>query len=574
MFELMLTLLERLGIIVTIAFILTRFRFLRQLLQTDQLERKQQVLAIIFFGIFGIIGTYTGLAFHTESMQFDRFAYELAQQEALANSRVIGVVIAGVLGGYKIGIGAGLIAGVHRFTLGGFTNLACGVSSIIAGIIAGAFYKKNKHVSLLKAAMIGALAEAIQMLIILLIAKPFEQAITLVQGIGIPMIVANGIGSAFFLLIIRNLLNEEEKVGAIQAQKSLRLAELTLAHLRKGLNQESAHSACEILYREIEASAIAMTDKERILAHVGVADDHHQSNSPIQTDITKRVLSKGKLVVSDREGIQCVHKDCPLNAVVIAPLKQRGETIGTLKFYFRSEKEITGVVIQLIKGLSSLLSNQLELAEADRAIQLAKEAEIKALQAQISPHFLFNTLNIIVSLIRTDQKKARKLLISLSHFLRQNLSGTTEELTTLAQELKHVEAYLAIEEARFVDKLAVHFDVDQGVLQQKVPPLTLQPIVENAVKHGIRDKEKNCMITISIKQKEEGTVVSVQDNGSGMDIERLQKIGKEKLPSKSGTGIGLYNVNRRLLMMFGEKSGLTIQSEHAKGTTVQFQLDS
>ncbi|WP_243300111.1 sensor histidine kinase [Bacillus litorisediminis] len=574
MFELMLTLLERLGIIVTIAFIVTRFRFFRQLLQTDHLERKQQVSAIIFFGIFGIIGTYTGLAFHTVSLEFDRFADNLAQQEALANSRVIGVVIAGILGGYKIGIGAGLIAGVHRFTLGGFTDVACGLSSIIAGVIAGAFYKKNKHVKLSTAGMIGALAEAVQMIIILLIAKPFDQAWTLVQGIGIPMIVANGIGSAFFLLIIRNLLNEEEKVGAIQAQKSLRLAELTLAHLRKGLNQQSAQAACEILYREIEASAIAMTDKDKILAHVGVADDHHQSNSPIQTDITKRVLAKGTLAVSDRDGIQCIDKECPLNAVVIAPLKQRGETIGTLKFYFKSEKEITDVVIQLIKGLSSLLSNQLELAEADRAIQLAKEAEIKALQAQISPHFLFNTLNIIVSLIRTDQKKARKLLINLSHFLRQNLSGTTEELTTLEQELKHVEAYLSIEEARFVDKLAVYFEVDQDELQRKVPPLTLQPIVENAIKHGIRNKEKNCMITISIKREKEGTIVSVQDNGSGMDAERLQQIGKDKLTSKNGTGMGLYNVNRRLVMMFGENAGLSIQSEPSKGTTVRFHLEN
>src|SRR5690606_9255286 len=130
---------------------------------------------------------------------------------------------------------------------------------------------------------------------------------------------------------------------------------------------------------------------------------------------------------------------------------------GTLKFYFRSEREITNLAMELISGLSLLLSNQLEIAEADKAYQLAKEAEIKALQAQISPHFLFNSMNTIISLIRIDPGKARKLLVSLSHFLRQNLSATTVSMTTLEQELRHMKAYLEIEETRFVDKLQVIF---------------------------------------------------------------------------------------------------------------------
>lgn len=570
MFELMLTMLERLGIIVTIAFLLTRFRFFRQMIHHENIGRKQQLLAILFFGSFGIIGTYSGVSFDTDSLQLNRWASELTQNEAIANSRVIGIIIAGLLGGYKVGIGAGLIAGVHRFTLGGFTDLACGISAVVAGIIAGFFYKRNEDINLLSAFFIGALAEAVQMLIILVIAQPFDKALTLVQGIGIPMILANGIGSALFLLIIRNLLNEEEKIGALQAQKALRLAEFTLGHLRKGLHVESATEACLILHREVQASAIAITDQEKILAHVGVASDHHKVQSPILTDVTKKVIQEGRLIVANKGEIQCTHSKCPLHAVVIAPLKQRGNTIGTLKFYFRSEKEITDVVIQLIKGLSSLLSNQLEISEADKAYQLAKEAEIKALQAQISPHFLFNSLNIIVSLIRTDQKKARKLLIALSHFLRQNLAGTTEKWITLEQELQHVRAYLQIEEARFVDKLQVIYDIDEQALQQKIPPLTLQPIVENAIKHGIKDKERNCEVIISIKQLNSRTYISVKDNGSGIEKDRLQSIGKEIVPSESGTGLGLYNVNRRLVMMLSEKSALLIESDYTRGTTVSF----
>ncbi|TYS14481.1 sensor histidine kinase [Rossellomorea vietnamensis] len=570
MFDLLFTMLERLGLIVTIAFILTRFRFFQSMVYQDKLRGRQQIVAILFFGFFGIIGTYSGLSFNTETMDFNRWAMNLGTDEAIANSRVIGVVLAGLLGGYRVGLGAGLIAGIHRFTLGGFTDIACGIASIAAGIVSGIFHQRNKHVKLPTAFLIGALAETIQMIIILLVAKPFEKALALVEMIGVPMILANGLGCALFLLIIKNVVNEEEKAGALQAQKTLRIADQTLAYLRKGMNTDSAKAVCEILFKEINPSAVAMTNKTSILAHTGKGDDHHRAGSPLQTHITKDVIKHGKLVVANDETIHCVNKDCPLGAAVIAPLKQRGETIGTLKFYFSSEKEISNVILELISGLSVLLSNQLEIAEADKALQYAKEAEIKALQAQISPHFLFNSMNVIGSLIRIDPAQARKLLISLSHFLRQNLTGTTAEITSLEQELKHVRAYLAIEEARFVDKLKVEYDIDEQSLSLMIPPLTLQPIVENAIKHGIKDKREDCLVKITITKKTHGSAISVHDNGQGILPERLKLLGVNSLESETGTGFALYNINRRLTMMFGEKAALNILSDYGKGTEVSF----
>ncbi|EDL64851.1 sensor histidine kinase [Bacillus sp. SG-1] len=572
MFDLLFTMLERLGIIVTIAFILTRFRFFQSMIYQDKLRGRQEVVAILFFGFFGIIGTYSGLAFNTDTLHFDRWAMTLNADEAIANSRVIGVVLAGLLGGYRVGLGAGIIAGLHRFTLGGFTDIACGIAAIAAGLISGIFFKRNKHVKLPVAFLIGALAETIQMGIILLVAKPFEKALTLVEMIGIPMILANGVGCALFLLIIKNVVNEEEKAGALQAQKTLRIADQTLAYLRKGMNAESAKAVCEILFKEIRPTAVAMTDKTSILAHTGLADDHHRAGSPLQTHITKDVIQHGKLVVANDETIHCVNKDCPLGAAVIAPLKQGGETIGTLKFYFSSEKEISNVILELISGLSVLLSNQLEIAEADRALQYAKEAEIKALQAQISPHFLFNSMNVIGSLIRIDPAQARKLLISLSNFLRQNLTGTTAEITSLEQELKHVKAYLAIEEARFVDKLKVEYDIDEKSLTHMIPPLTLQPIVENAIKHGIKNKNENCLVKITIDKLESGVNITVEDNGQGIPEERLALLGENSLESETGTGFALYNINRRLTMMFGKKAALKIKSEYGEGTKISFCL--
>ncbi|MFS0636508.1 sensor histidine kinase [Mesobacillus foraminis] len=571
MFELLITMVERLGIIVTIAFILTRFQFFRDMIYQEKLSKRQQFTAIVFFGFFGIIGTYTGLSLDTESLQFNRWTSGLATDEAIANSRVIGVVLAGLLGGYKVGIGAGLIAGLHRFTLGGFTALSCGLAAIIAGIVSGAFHRNN-HVKLSSAFFIGALAETLQMLVILLISRPFEQARTLVEIIGLPMILANGIGSALFLLIIKSVVNEEEKAGAIQAQKTLRIADKTLAHLRNGLNPDSAKAVCHILHNEIKTSAVAMTDLKEILAHVGLGYDHHRAENPIQTQITMDAIKQGEIVIANQRSIHCRVEGCPLGAVVIAPLKQRDTTIGTLKFYFATEKEITNVTMEVITGLSSLLSSQLEIAEADKARQLAKEAEIKALQAQISPHFLFNTLNTIVSLVRIDPAKARKLLVSLSHYLRQNLNVTTHTMTSLEQELKHVKAYLELEEARFADKLEVIYEIDPGALYKYIPPLTLQPIVENAIKHGIKNKESDCRIKITIKKCKRATYVKVEDNGHGMDSLRASQIGKSPIPSDTGTGLALYNVNRRLTMMFGEDAELKIKSQQDSGTEIAFSI--
>ncbi|WP_399630397.1 LytS/YhcK type 5TM receptor domain-containing protein [Sporosarcina sp. SG10008] len=558
--------------IVAVAFILTRFQFFKDLVHHDKLNRKQELTAILFFGFFGIVGTYFGVALNMNTLHFNSVATVLTSDEAIANSRVIGVVVAGLLGGYRVGIGAGLIAGIHRMTLGGFTAISCGLSTIVAGVVAGAFYRKGKALKPLTVFGIGALAEAMQMSMILLISKPFEKAFTLVEVIGVPMILANGVGTALFLLIVHNVISEQEKVTAMQAQKTLRIANQTLGYLRTGMNTDTAQAVCTILFRELQPSAVAMTNKTDILAHVGIASDHHKIGSPIRTDETRDVIHHGELVVVNDGTIHCDYPGCRLGAAVIAPLIRRGETIGTLKLYYPTEKVITDVSIELIAGLSSLLSNQLEIAETDRAYQWAKEAEIKALQAQISPHFLFNSLNMIMSLIRTDPDQARKLLTSLSYFLRQNVTGTTATQISLEQELSHVKSYLEVIEARFVDRLTILYDVDDNLLAEKIPPFTLQPIVENAIHHGINDMEKNSIIKMTVHNVGTEIEIRVEDNGKGITPERIAILGSAQIESETGTGVGLFNVNRRLMMTFGDQAALSIKSERNEGTTISFRI--
>ena len=570
---LLITMTERLGMIVTIAFVVTRFRFFRQMLNEDQFNRKQQMKAMLFFGVFGIIGTYTGLTLNPDSLEMDRWAYSVEENEAIANSRVIGAVLAGLFGGWQIGLGAGLAAGIHRYALGGFTALACGLATAVAGLLAGLFYRRNKQVKLQKAFLIGALAESVQMLIILLLSKPAERAFALVEQIGLPMVIANGLGSALFLLIIKSVVNEEEKAGALQAQKSLRIARRTLGHMRQGMNEQSAAAVCRILSEEVKASAIAITNETKILAHIGLGDDHHSSGRPLQTELTRKVIEGGEWITAGREEIHCRHDGCPLGAVIIGPLKKGNQTVGTLKLYFRSEKEISNVDIELMTGLCTLLSYQLEVSGLDEAHELARDAEIKALQAQINPHFLFNALNTIVSLIRIDPVKARKMLLHLSHYFRQNLSGTEKEWTIMSEELSHLQAYTNIEKIRFVDKLQIEYEVGEGTLAARIPPLTLQPLIENSINHGFKDKTENCLIRIVIKKEGDRAVkVAVQDNGGGIEPARLENLGLKGVDSKNGTGIALYNVNKRLILMFGGQAGLQIQSQQGKGTEISFRI--
>jgi two-component system, LytTR family, sensor histidine kinase LytS len=568
--------IERLGIIVTIAFVMTRLGFFRKLIeQRSNVKISQTMLIIFLFGFFGIIGTYTGLIVNAEVDEYAKWQLQLQENEAIANSRVIGIVAAGLLGGPWIGLGAGLVAGVHRYFLGGFTAFACGVSTIIAGLLAGYVgkrEKKNRLVSPQKAFLVGFLAEAMQMAIILLFAKPYSVAYELVSDIGWPMIIANGIGTGIFILIIKSVFYEEERMGAVQSQKALRLADRTVKYMRKGLNSSSAQSTCQILMKEVDAIAVSITNRTHILAHVGVASDHHQKDKPIQTEATKRVIETGELLKVGKKEIHCDRDDCPLGAAVMAPLLKGDEIVGTLKFYFHSEKVISPIMMELTKGIATLLSNQLELAEIDTHKELAKESEVKALQAQISPHFLFNAINVIVSLTRINPDKARTLLISLSQFIRQNLSGSTKSTSTLREECQHVKAYLAIEEARFFDRLQVVYDLDEEAMQTVVPSITLQPLVENAIKHGMKNQSEGFILKISITSGSDGVTVRVEDNGDGIDTSRLKSLLLEPVESQTGTGIALYNVNKRLEMMVGNESGLTIHSEKGSGTIVQFSL--
>ena len=203
-----------------------------------------------------------------------------------------------------------------------------------------------------------------------------------------------------------------------------------------------------------------------------------------------------------------------------------------------------------------------------------RRAEFELLQAQINPHFLYNTLDAIVwSAESKDEEKVIRMTRSLSDFFRGSLSKGRKDIS-IKEELVHVRSYLQIQQIRYQDILTYKIDIDDKYMECLIPKITLQPLVENALYHGIKNRRGGGCISLSAKDCDNGFIICVEDDGAGMDEERLKKVVKsltDRGPEETEI-YGLYNVNERIQLDFGREYGISIQSEHNKGTSVYINL--
>lgn len=543
---------ERMSVAATFAFLLSQFAIFRRMIYR-QGSMQEKVTITLVFGCIGILGTYSGIPIG----------------DALANSRVIGVMAAGLIGGPIMGGAAGIIAGGHRYLLGGFTAFSCGITSVCEGILAGMIhrYYPEKVIPWWMALVAGIAGEVLQMVIILLTAQPYELARELVDAIAVPMITVNSLGVAIFMLIIKTAIYTQEQVGAEQSHKALDIATKTLPYLRHGLDSKSAQATAQIIFDAGGYEAVAITDTERVLAFVGVEDAHHTTNTMGLTTSTYQVLASGEMYIAQSPlEIGCFCANCKLSSGIIVPLKRADHVIGTLKLYYTRSSAVGQADRVFASGVAHLFSTQLELTEIDRQAKLVVRAELKALYAQINPHFLFNTLNTITSLVRTKPDLARELLIKLGSIFRYSLHKTGRNIT-LNEELTQVRAYLMIEQARYGDKLIVKEEISPILGDCEIPFLTIQPLVENAIKHGLQPKENGGCIIIRAIAMEDDIVIYIIDDGIGMDVQERCPI---TIPSPEC--IGLSNVHERLQGQYGTGYGLGITSILGSGTTVTLRI--
>ncbi|WP_291636507.1 sensor histidine kinase [Clostridium sp.] len=550
MIELLRSLTDNLGYVILIAFFVSRIGSFKNIVQKDKLKRSDLIVLSIIFGAFGILGTYTGTEVNG----------------AIANTRIIGVMAGGILCGPFVGVMAGIIAGMHRLLvdIGGITTIPCTINTIISGIVAGIIYKKSNENNKWFYGLIGGLLmEILEMILILTISHPFSSALYIVKSIYFPMSFTNAIGIAILILIIQKILKEKEEIAAKQAQIALEIANKTLPYFRE-MDENSYEKICGIIKDSIDADAVAITNKEYILAHVGVGSDHHIKGHSIITEATKKVINDGKLIyLTNANQIECSNLNCNLKSAIIAPLKEGDEMIGALKIYYCKEDAISYVNISLAKGLSQIISTQLEISKLGELKDMANKAEIKALQAQINPHFLFNALNTIISFIRIDPNRARELILNLSTYLRYNLE-IGESRVDIYRELEQVKAYIEIEKARFGEKLHIIYNIEDD-LDVKIPSLIIQPIVENSIKHGILEGKGYGTVTIEIKKVQKGDImIVIKDDGVGIASEIIQEVYAGTMEESK---IGMSNVHNRLKYIYGE--GLKIE-RLTTGTRINF----
>lgn len=344
--------------------------------------------------------------------------------------------------------------------------------------------------------------------------------------------------------------------------ETLHTANLAAPPLRGGLTETAASRSARHLRALLGTLAVTLTDTERTLVWEGPGSHH----APKVLAAARRTLTDGRPIVVRPDELACEDLDCVISGAVVIPVSVDDNVVGTMAAVTSTEPGPG--LIRAAMETARWVSTQLELAELDRSRARLAQAEIRALRAQISPHFIYNALSTIASFVRTDPERARELLLEFAEFTRYSFRAHGE-FTTLAEELRSIDRYLMLERARFGDRLEVRLQIAPEVLPVAVPFLALQPLVENAVRHGLSAKAGPG--TISIIAEDAGTecLISVEDDGVGMDPERLRN---RAVDGADGTGTGLGNVDDRLRSVFGEEFGLVVETAPGAGTKVSMRI--
>jgi two-component system LytT family sensor kinase len=334
--------------------------------------------------------------------------------------------------------------------------------------------------------------------------------------------------------------------------ETLHTAALAAPALRQGLTADAAAKAARPLRALLGSRGIVVTDTDRVLASEGPGADQ------LTMGLVASVLRTGRPGVAGHRGSSGAR-------FVTAPLVVDERVVGTLSAV---DDDPTAVLTRGTAEVARWVSSQLELAELDASRARLAEAEVRALRAQISPHFIYNALTAIASYVRTDPEHARELLLEFADFTRYSFRRHGE-FTTLAEELRSIDRYLTLERARFGDRLQVTVRVAPEVLPVTVPYLCLQPLVENAVRHGLEGRAGPGQVTIVAVDDGADCAISVEDDGIGADPEQIRRalVGEGESDS-----IGVGNVDERLRSVFGDEYGLVIETGPGLGTKVSMRI--
>jgi two-component system LytT family sensor kinase len=245
---------------------------------------------------------------------------------------------------------------------------------------------------------------------------------------------------------------------------------------------------------------------------------------------------------------------------VLVPLLVQGKRAGALIAFYRAEGRPSHAELRVVQEAASLVSAQVELSIVAEQERRLAHAELRALRAQISPHFIYNALAAVAGEIHAQPEQARELLIDFAEFTRY-LFRDGRSYVTLGEEIEYVERYLRLEQARFRN-LKVAIDIPEKTRGAVVPAMSIQPLVENAVRYGVERRAGSGRVDIGARMVNGDVELRVSDDGSGIEPGRVPAV-----LAGAGGGIGISNVDARLRATFGERYALRIESEIGEGTT-------
>lgn len=332
--------------------------------------------------------------------------------------------------------------------------------------------------------------------------------------------------------------------------------------LREGFSQDAADRITQHLLDLLDCVAVGITDSTGALqSWDGEANEHYVDLEPAVT--LARSGQRREIVL--HENVPCRRASCPMRAAVVVPLVVDGQTQAVLIVVGR----FGGArLVKMVDAVAGFVRTQFELAALEDSKSALQRAEIKALRAQISPHFIYNALNTISALILTDPEQANELLLEFADFTRYSFRSSGM-FTTLAEEMRNIERYLAIETARFGGRLNVRLRIAPEVQSVVVPFLIVQPLVENAVKHGLAAKPGGGTVTVVAADDGNDAIISVEDDGVGMDPARLTELADEHA---SGEHVGLTNISARMLQLFGPGHGIVVDTAVGAGMKVTLRI--
>lgn len=377
------------------------------------------------------------------------------------------------------------------------------------------------------------------------------------------------------LVLLEMIISDEDRKKALQTNNILTLVGDALDQVRKGIAGENAKNICESLKKDLDIPGVCIIKRNECLYFPGSEKHVYPAESETFKNIQRRIFEEGLIFEGDHKLIfgDCP-KDCEFTNIFLLPLNDGQKVVEALGFVQSKKQAFSSSDQNLATGLSLIFSSELTRSKMEEHRMALESAKFKILQAQINPHFLFNSLNTIAWMTGKDAEKAEELILHLSNFLRQSFDQKGDYVT-LKKEIEYVKSYLFIEKARFMEKLNVDYTIDEQVLNTYIPPFLIQPLVENSIKHGISKKKEGGKIHVKLENADDKVKISVEDDGMGVTPERLEEIFRPAVVEKEDAprrGIGVLNVKERVMAIFGSESKFEMKSKAGEGTSVSFYL--